>query len=219
MKKLYIFDLDGTLVNSIGDLADSMNTVLERHGFPVHEVGAYKFFVGNGTLKLVERALPEDKRTQEMIVRLHEEFSEVYRDNAVRKTVPYEGIKELLGTLKDRGCKLAVASNKPHEFSVKITETLFGKDVFDVIYGKRDGVPTKPSPEIMLDIMKDIGVRADECVHSGDSAVDIMTAKNAGIDCVVGCTWGFRPREELTQAGAQLIADKAQDILTLTEKL
>lgn len=219
MKKLYIFDLDGTLVDSIGDLAGSMNAVLEKHGFPVHDTEAYKYFVGNGTLKLVERAMPEVERSQERIALLHTEFSKVYRENALNRTTAYDGVKELLDELKSRGCLLAVASNKPHEFSVTITETIFGKGVFDAIYGKREGVPTKPSAQIMYDIMDELGVRADDCVHSGDSAVDILTAKNAGIDCAVGCTWGFRTRDELTEAGAGLIADEPMDILRLTEQL
>lgn len=211
MKKLYIFDLDGTLVNSLTDLADSVNAVLEKHGYAVHETDEYRFFVGNGALKLIERAMPEDKRTKENIELLHGEFSQEYAKRALDNTAPYEGIKELITQLKKRGCLLAVASNKPEVFSKLIVERIFGEGVFDVIRGKRDGVPIKPDPAILFGIMQELGVNKEDCVHSGDSAVDVMTAVNAGID-VIGCTWGLRPREELVSAGAKIFADEPMDI-------
>lgn len=216
MKKLYIFDLDGTLVNSLYDLADSVNIVLERHGYPVRETEEYKYFVGNGALKLIERALPEDARSEENIKAIHDEFSEVYAEHMACKTREYDGIKELLTELKKCGCLMAVASNKPDRFSKMVVETVFGTGMFDSVYGKREGVPTKPSPDIMLDIMAELGVSPEDCVHSGDSNVDVATAHNAGIECI-GCTWGFRPEEELTEAGADMIAHKPMDILTLTK--
>lgn len=212
MKKLYIFDLDGTLVDSLEDLADSMNAALEAYGYPVHEVGRYKYFVGNGVLKLVERALPESERNDENIEKLNAEFAKEYAKRALDKTRPYEGIPELLRELKSKGCLLAVASNKPDKFSKLIVEKLFGEDMFDIIRGKRDGVPTKPDPEVLMSIIEESGVSKEECVHSGDSAVDVLTALNAGID-VIGCTWGFRTRDELMNAGAKKLADKPADIL------
>ena len=217
MKKLYIFDLDGTLVNSLYDLADSVNIVLERHGYPVRETEEYKYFVGNGAVKLIERALPEDARSEENIRALHAEFSEVYAEHIVCKTREYDGIVELLSELKKRGCMMAVASNKPDIFSKQVAESIFGKSMFDSIHGKREGVPTKPSPDIMLDIMAELGVKPGECVHSGDSNVDVATAHNAGVECI-GCTWGFRTEDELKEAGADMIAHQPMDILTLTEQ-
>ncbi|SFD34713.1 HAD family hydrolase [Ruminococcus albus] len=212
MKKLYIFDLDGTLADSLCDLADSVNIVLERHGFPTHDTEKYKYFVGNGAVKLIERSLPEDQRTPEMIREVHAEYSKVYAERMLCKTKPYDGIKEVLTELKARGCKLAVASNKPDDCTVNVVEALFGKDVFDSVHGKREGVPTKPSPDIMYQIMEELGVSADECIHSGDSNVDVATAHNAGIECI-GCIWGFRTEEELVSAGADHIARVPEDIL------
>ncbi len=214
MKKLYIFDLDGTLVNSIFDLADAMNAVLEAHGWAVHEVEEYKYFVGNGTLKLVERAVPPEQRSEESIKKLHEEFAENYAKRATNKTRPYEGIPQLLEVLKSRGCMLAVASNKPDRFSKLIVDTLFGSEMFDYVSGKKEGVPTKPSPEIMLEIINALGVDKSECVHSGDSDVDVLTAKNTGIECI-GCTWGFRTEEELLRAGADYVAHSPMEISEL----
>lgn len=206
MKRLCIFDLDGTLVNSIEDLADSVNIVLERYRFPLHEIEEYKHFVGDGTLKLIERALPEQERIPDTIEKLHGEFSEEYRRRAVMKTRPYSGITEVIKILKKRGVILAVASNKPDRFSRYIVDELFEKDSFDMIRGKTDGVPAKPKPDIILGIMKAWGVSAEDTCLVGDSDVDVMTAHNAGIECI-GCSWGFRGRQELESAGADFIAD------------
>lgn len=214
MKKLYIFDLDGTLVNSIYDLADAMNSVLGKYGYPVHDTEKYKYFVGDGTLKLVERAIPESERTEEKIASLHSEFSEEYTKRAVEKTRPYDGIVQLLNKLKESGCLLSVASNKPDKFSRFIVETLFGTEIFDMISGKKEGVPTKPAPDIVFDIMKRLGVSAENTVMAGDSNVDVYTAHNAGLKCI-GCTWGFRGRRELTEAGADMIADNPAEIWDL----
>ncbi|ADU21795.1 HAD family hydrolase [Ruminococcus albus] len=212
MKKLYIFDLDGTLADSLCDLADSVNIVLERHGFPTHDTEKYKYFVGNGALKLIERALPEDKRDTDTIKLIHAEYSKVYAERMLCKTKPYDGIREVLEKLKAKGCLLAVASNKPDDCTVYIVETLFGKGMFHTVHGKREGVPTKPSPDIMYMIMEELGVTPDECIHTGDSNVDVNTAHNAGIECI-GCTWGFRTEEELISAGADHIAHIPEDIL------
>lgn len=214
MKKLYIFDLDGTLVNSLFDLADSMNNVLEKHGFPLHETDEYKYFVGNGTLKLVERAIPESERNEEKIKAIHAEFSDEYKKRAIEKTKPYAGINELLKKLKGQGCFIAVASNKPDQFSRFIVETLFGNDTFDLVSGKKEGVPAKPAPDIILDIMDKLGADRDSTVLSGDSDVDVMTAHNAGIECI-GCTWGFRGEQELRSAGADYIAYDPMEIINL----
>ena len=191
MKKLFIFDLDGTLVNSIYDLGDAMNAVLERYGFPVFDYDTYKHLVGNGTLKLVERALPEKLRSEENIKKYHAEFSEEYNKRCVNKTKPYEHICEVLDTLRNEGIMTAVASNKPDGFVNYI-----------VIYN----------------ILGTLGVKAEEAVLIGDSDVDVMTAKNAGLDCI-GCEWGFRGREELENAGAKYIAEVPQDIVSICHEI
>lgn len=214
MKKLYIFDLDGTLVNSLYDLSDAMNAVLKKYGYPVHDAEKYKYFVGNGTLKLVERAVPESERTDERIRNLHSEFSEEYTKRAVEKTRPYEGMVLLLNKLKENGCLLAVASNKPDKFSKYIVETLFGTDIFDIISGKKDEMPAKPAPDIIFDILNRLDVSAENAVMAGDSDVDVLTAHNAGLKCI-GCTWGFRGRRELAEAGADIIADNPAEIWDL----
>lgn len=213
MKKLFIFDLDGTLVNSIYDLADSMNAVLEKHGFPTHETEAYKYFVGDGTLKLVERTLPESERTEEKIRAVHEEFSLEYNNRAVDKTRPYEGIVQLIKYLRDNGALTAVASNKPDKFVRFIVETLFEENMFDYVAGKREGVPTKPAPDILYGIMRELDVGREQSVLVGDSNVDVLTAHNAGMECI-GCSWGFRGRKELEEAGAEFVIDSP---LELTE--
>ena len=187
MKKLFIFDLDGTLVNSIYDLGDAMNAVLERYGFPVFDYDTYKHLVGNGTLKLVERALPEKLRSEE-------------------------------NTLRNEGIMTAVASNKPDGFVNYIVKNIFGEKDFDLIEGKKDGVPTKPAPEIIYNILGTLGVKAEEAVLIGDSDVDVMTAKNADLDCI-GCEWGFRGREELENAGAKYIAEVPQDIVSICHEI
>jgi len=214
MKKLYIFDLDGTLVNSLYDLSDAMNAVLKKYGYPVHDAEKYKYFVGNGTLKLVERAVPESERTDERIRNLHSEFSEEYTKRAVEKTRPYEGMVLLLNLLKENGCLLAVASNKPDKFSKYIVETLFGTDIFHIISGKKEDMPAKPAPDIIFDILNRLDVSAENAVMAGDSDVDVLTAHNAGLKCI-GCTWGFRGRRELAEAGADIIADNPAEIWDL----
>ena len=193
MKKLFIFDLDGTLVNSIYDLGDAMNAVLERYGFPVFDYDTYKHLVGNGTLKLVERALPEKLRSEENIKKYHAEFSEEYNKRCVNKT-------------------------KPDGFVNYIVKNIFGEKDFDLIKGKKDGVPTKPAPEIIYNILGTLGVKTEEAVLIGDSDVDVMTAKNAGLDCI-GCEWGFRGREELENAGAKYIAEVPQDIVSICHEI
>ena len=218
MKKIYIFDLDGTLADSLEDLADSVNIVLAAHGYPVHDVSEYRYFVGNGAMKLIERALPESERTEDKIRAVHDEYSKVYYEHLLCKTKPYRGIAELLAELKEQGCLLAVASNKPDEHSRAVVEALFGCGTFDSIHGKREGVPTKPSPEIMYDIMEELGAKPEDCIHSGDSNVDIATAKNAGMQCI-GCTWGFRTEEELKEAGADFIAHTPGDIVKITKDI
>ena len=212
MFKTYIFDLDGTLVNSLYDLADSMNSVLEKHNFPVFETDKYRYFVGNGTMKLVERTIPESERTEEKISSYHSEFSEEYNKRCVNKTKPYDGIVGVLETLESEGCKIAVASNKPDSFAKFIVNSVFEEGIFDLVVGKKDNVPTKPSPEIIYEIIDRLSADKESTVLVGDSDVDVKTAENSGIKCI-GCDWGFRGREELEKAGADFIAVKPEDIL------
>ena len=209
--KLAIFDLDGTLVDSLGDLADACNNGLKKMGYPVHELEKYRYFVGDGVLKLVERILPEDKRSEENISALKAEFDSYYNVHYADKTHPYDGIVSLLDALSAKGVKLAVASNKPDEFTKSVVKVFFeGK--FDMVLGKCPDTEKKPAPDILLKIMDALDVSADETVMIGDTNVDIRTAKNAGVSSI-GCLWGFRTMEELEQAGADNIVSSPNEIL------
>ncbi len=217
MLPLLIFDLDGTLVNSIDDLADAVNNSLGLMGHPIHDVEKYNYFVGDGVLELCQRALPMDYATEDNIATLHKLFNEYYEKNYMVNTKAYEGIMLLLNTLKSAGIKLAVASNKTHEFTVKIIEDTFGRDLFDVVLGSKDNVKKKPSPEILNIIINKIGVNKEKTFMVGDTNIDILTAKNAGISSI-GCLWGFRTREELEKAGADYIATDPMEILEIIKK-
>lgn len=211
MYKLAVFDLDGTLVDSVYDLADAVNAALAERGYPTHDTDKYYRFVGNGTLKLCERALPEDKRNDAEISSLHTRFAEIYGSICLNKTRPYVGIPELIRGLGEAGLLCAVASNKTDSFSREIVASLFPADSFALVMGKRDGVPTKPAPDIVLAIANEFGVDINDAVMIGDSSVDVRTAHNAGIKCI-GCTWGFRGEQELREAGCDHIAHTPEDI-------
>ena len=212
MYKAVIFDLDGTLVDSLQDLADAVNYGLEKMGYQKHETEEYKKFVGNGAVKLCERALAGYTDYSEEIETLHKYFSEYYNEHCIDQSAPYEGISDLLSELKNNHILLAVASNKPDEFTKSIIEKMFRKDTFSVVYGKRPDKDTKPAPDIIFDILHDLGLTKDDVILAGDSNVDIMTAANAGIKSI-GCTWGFRTSEELIEAGADFIVNSPEEIL------
>ncbi len=212
MYRAIIFDLDGTLVNSLEDLADATNYGLGIMGIKSHPVEAFKTFVGDGTIKLCERALADITDDSSEVSRLHTMFSDYYNAHCMDKTKPYQGIMELLNKLKQQNIIIAVASNKPDEFSKHIVKKIFGENIFSVIMGKSPLRDTKPAPDIIFEILKNLGVSRNEAIMAGDSNVDILTAKNAGI-ASIGCTWGFRTRQELIDAGAANIADKPEDIL------
>ncbi len=216
MIKYIIFDLDGTLVNSIYDLADSVNYVLKQNGYAEHPLESYYYFVGNGTLKLIERALPEDKRTANEIERVHSQFAERYSQNYLSKTIPYNGINELLDELDKRGIKYSVASNKTDIFTQEIINGLFPNNRFDVIIGKREENPTKPDPKIIYDILDGKNLTLDEILVVGDSDVDIETGHNACLKAV-GCLWGFRDERELKEAGAEYIISKPMELFEIID--
>lgn len=216
MDKLIIFDLDGTLVNSIYDLADAVNDSLVELGYPVHNVDKYYRFVGDGTLKLAERALPESLRSEEEINKLHKRFSQKYQQCCLNKTKPYNGMVDALYKLKQAGIKCAVASNKPDKFAKHIVDCLFGEEFFDMVIGKRDNVPAKPDPQIIFDILDNLNIEKKDCLLAGDSDVDVITAHNSGIRCI-GCAWGFRGEQELTDAGADFLAFEPIDIVSIAD--
>lgn len=196
MKQLVIFDLDGTLLNSIADLAVAVNLALRACGYPTHPEDAYRFMVGDGVRKLFERALPEAERTPENIERIREHFMPYYDLHNADLSRPYEGIAELLEELQQRGVRMAVASNKYHSATQKLIAHYFPTIRFEVVLGQREGVPVKPNPQIVSEILDLCGVAKEEVLYVGDTNVDMQTAKNAEVDAL-GVTWGFRPREEL----------------------
>lgn len=204
MIKLAIFDLDGTLINSIADLADGINLGLKKYGYPTHPYEKFNYFVGDGVRNLIIRALPEDKRDEDNIRKIDEVFSEYYGKNYANKTKIYDRIDILLEKIKKSGIRLAVASNKPDEFTKAIIRDIFKDKTFDIVRGNISGVPHKPEPQIIYSILSEINIDKKEAVIIGDTNIDINTGKNAGIH-TIGCLWGFRDRAELEKAGAEVI--------------
>lgn len=211
MYQLAILDLDGTLVNSIEDLANAVNHTLTEMHYPIHPLEAFYQFVGNGVKKLCERALPADASAEDA-EQLLSQFYVYYEKHCLDCTRPYDGMISALDSLKANGMQLAVASNKPQKFVETIVTHFFGTERFDQILGSNDTRPRKPSPEILLEIMSACGAAPEETVMIGDSDVDILTARNAGMDSI-GCTWGFRGKAELEQAGAVYLADAPLDLI------
>lgn len=210
-KKLVILDLDGTLLNTIGDLAACCNHMLRERGLAEHSYDDYCHFVGNGVTRLVERALPENLRTPEYVAAARKDFVEYYYENIDTHSVVYEGITELLRQLTEAGATLAVASNKFHSGTNRLIEKFFGEFSFKAIYGNRDGFPLKPDPAIIDLIMEQCGATAEDTYMVGDSGIDIITARAAGVHSI-GVTWGFRDREELEESGAEYIANSPKEI-------
>ena len=216
-KQLVIFDLDGTLLDTVADLANATNQALERCGYPTHPVDAYYQFVGNGINKLFARALPAEESTEENVQRIRELFISYYNQHSVDCSRPYPGVVRLLHELQEREVKLAVASNKYHEATLQLVHHFFPDVCFASIYGQREGVSIKPAPDVVYDILCDTGVAKEDALFVGDSGVDMRTAYNAGVESV-GVAWGFRSEEELQESGATHIVHRAEEILSVIEK-
>lgn len=214
MTRLVIFDLDGTLLNTIGDLAVSCNAVLAMRGLPQHSYEDYCGFVGNGIMRLVERALPEPLRTEFTVSAVRHDFIDYYTANIDTYTKPYDGIPALVESLAQRGVALAVASNKFQAGTEKLIKRFFPDVRFAAVLGQRPDVPLKPDPAIVDDIVKITGVAREDILYVGDSAVDMQTARAAGVRAV-GCSWGFRAREELEAEAPAAIIDRPEELLAL----
>ena len=214
MKKLVIFDLDGTLLNTIADLANSTNYALKVLGYPIHEPDKYNFMVGNGINKLFERALPDGEKTEENVLRVRQEFVPYYDQHNADKSRPYPGVTELLETLQTAGMQLAVASNKYQAATEKLIAHYFPNIEFTAVFGQREGIPVKPDPIIVKEILQIAKVQEEETLYVGDSGVDMQTAINAGVTSC-GVTWGFRPRTELESFHPDHIVDNAEEIKLL----
>lgn len=215
MLKLIIFDLDGTLCNTIYDLADAVNYALEKMGYPTHSVEEVRTFVGNGIKNLIIRSMPKEERQEEKIEETKKFFFEYYRVHFADKTVAYDGILEMLNTLKEKGIKLAVCTNKEDLMAKSVVKKLFG-DIFSLVLGQGDSFPLKPEPDSSLYIMNELKAKREETVFIGDSDVDIKTAKNLGV-LSIGVTWGFRDKQELIDNGCVYLAESPCDIIKLLE--
>lgn len=210
--KLAIFDLDGTLTDSLADIAEASNYSLRKLELPEYELSKYNYFVGDGLNKLIERILPENKQDKfDEALKLYNSY---YNENYTVKTYVYDGIIETLENLKNNGVTLAVASNKTAIFTTNVINHYFGDELFSMVCGKEENRPAKPSPEIVFNIMNKLGAKPHECFMIGDTNIDIKTGKNAGIK-TIGCLWGFRTLKELKQAGADFIAEKPNDIFNI----
>lgn len=213
-KHLAIFDLDGTLLNTIADLATATNQALEACGFPTHPISAYPMFVGNGINKLFERALPAESRSEENIMRIRALFLPYYDEHNADLSKPYPGIPQLLEELQTAGVHLAVASNKYQRATEKLIRHYFPTIRFAAVFGQREGIPVKPHPQIIEDILTLVPVNKEEVIYIGDSGVDMQTALYAGVESI-GVTWGFRPKEELLQHSPTHLVDSADEIKIL----
>lgn len=212
--KIVIFDLDGTLLNTIADLASAANHALEALGFPRRSEEECRQFVGNGVTKLLERALPEGSKTPGQVERMREEFFKYYDEHLWDATFVYPGMTELLDALQSRGVMLAVASNKYQSATERLVKHFFPQIQFLDVLGQRDGVPVKPDPDIVYELLLSAGAKKEDVLYVGDSDVDMQTAKNAGVR-VCAVTWGFRPRELLETFHPDFITGNPQDILTM----
>jgi phosphoglycolate phosphatase len=212
--KAVIFDLDGTLLDTLADIANTMNSVLDKLGFPVFRVDDYKNFIGNGIRVLVTRTLPEKIQNNKLISDCVEDFREIYLHNINKSTKVYKGIPDLLDRLTKKNIKLSVLSNKHDDLAKESVSGLLSDWKFEVVQGRLDGLPLKPDPTGALQIAEFMGVHPHEIILTGDSGVDMQTGTAAGM-FTAGALWGFRGRRELEDSGAKMLIERPQDLLTL----
>ncbi len=217
MIRAVLFDLDGTLLNTLEDLADAVNFALQQEGYPIHPLEKYKYFVGSGVHNLLLRALPASHSSDEAAHKLRVHFNNYYGLHSKDKTRPYDGITELLEQLKAKGIKTAVVTNKYDAGAQALVQEYFGPFIL-ATFGQKEGVPIKPHPAQALQAMQDFGVAPEECLFVGDSDVDMFTGANAG-SIPVGVLWGFRTKEELLSSGAKHIVSNPKQILDLVNTI
>lgn len=210
-----IFDLDGTLLNTLVDLKNSTNYALARHGMPERSIEEVRRFVGNGVEKLMERAVPDGKENPEF-EEAFSDFKAHYTVHCNDNTSAYPGITDMLAEAVKRGYKLAIVSNKYYKATQELAQRYF-KDYISVAIGERTGIRKKPAPDTVVEAMRELGSIKEECIYAGDSEVDIQTAGNAGIPCIT-VTWGFRTHEEQIAAGAVNFAEEPMQILELADR-
>lgn len=210
--ELAIFDLDGTILNTLDDLTDSLNHVLAEHGFPQHTADEVRMMVGNGIFTLITRALP-DKTEQTTVETVYNDFNKYYKLHSADKTKPYEGIIEMLEQLKSSGVKLAVVSNKA-DYAVQDLCDKYFCGIFDAVAGEKAGVPKKPAPDAVNNILVKLGIERKKSVYIGDSDVDLQTAENSEMDCIA-VNWGFREEKLLREKGADCIVSSPNEIVKI----
>lgn len=212
--KAVIFDLDGTLLDTIDDIADAMNYSLTKNGFMTHKVEDYKYFVGKGVDILVDKALEMFQYTTSQKLQVKNDYLVKYEIIQHNKTKPFDGIEELINMLRTHGIKLAVLSNKPHADTLRIIDYYFKLETFNIVLGQRKGVNVKPNPTGIFEIISDLHLSQKELIYVGDTNVDMQTAKAANVQSV-GVTWGFRTAAELVENGADYIIDFPDEIMKI----
>ena len=212
--KACVFDMDGTLLNTLDDLATSANTVLRQHGFDSHPVEAYRTFVGSGVRNLILRALPENAREETTVETCLAAFKTHYDNHWADQTHLYDGLTETLDQLTKQGLKLAILTNKPQPFAELCVDKFLGRWTWDIVQGQQEGLPIKPDAAVSQKVTDALKVAPGEVLYFGDSDVDMFTARNAGYRAI-GVSWGFRSIDELTQAGAEQIIHQPHQLLSL----
>lgn len=217
MYKACIFDLDGTLTDSVESIAYSANRAMEEYGVKPNPVESYKHFAGDGADKMLERSLiAAGDKNLEVLEKVKQRYKELFEKDCMYKVEPFDGIEELLKELKNKNIKIAVLSNKPHNRAVDVVEAVFGKDYFDIIMGQSEHIERKPSPDGALIIADELGLLTNECIYIGDTNTDMITGKSANM-FTVGVTWGFRNRQELEEYNADYIIDTPLQLLEIED--
>ncbi len=209
--KAVIFDLDGTLLDTVNDLADASNRVLQDYGHPIHPVDSYRYFVGDGLMTLMERVTPAEV-SGEGLKKYFDRFKAVYKENWDNKTVPYPGIIKMLEQMEEKKISCSILSNKPHEFTLVCVERFFPGLPFNYILGQREGIPKKPDPAGAVEIAEKLNVAPSECLYVGDTSTDMKTGKGAGM-VTMGVLWGFRKKDELVEHGADVLVTAPKEIV------
>ena len=204
-----IFDLDGTILSTLEDLSDSVNFALRNNSLPERTIDEVRCFVGNGIRLLIERAVPKNCDLS-VVDSVFSDFKSHYKTNCTNKTMPYDGIMDMLNSLKSKGIKLGVLSNKA-DFAVQDLCERYFYNIFDGVLGEVENTPKKPAPDGVYNVMKRMGVVNPKCVYVGDSDVDVLTAKNANLDCIA-VSWGFRDVDNLKNAGAEVIVSTPKEL-------
>ena len=218
MIKACIFDMDGTVVNSLGSIAYFANSALNDAGLPSIDVEEYKYLVGNGARTLIERALKRVEADEKLFSKVFSQYCTTYENNFLYLTEPYDGVISMLKALKDKGIVNTILSNKPHSTAIKVSDALFGDNLIDKCYGAREGIALKPDPAGVFEIVKELGLSKEECIYIGDTSTDMKTGKSAGL-YTVGVLWGFRKRDELEDNGADAIISHPSELLHIIDKL